>query len=70
MKEPHKSKTLWFAGLLTVLGALDALFGALDVTKLPPDAQKWLVPVIGIVTYLLRRFGSDITPVNFRGGEE
>lgn len=59
-KDPIKSKTLVWASFLIFLGTLNAVFDAVDVTKLPPDVAKWLVPVIGLLTYLFRRFGSNL----------
>ena len=53
MKRRRSSKTYWFAGLVTALGALQGLVPELR-TVVPADAYPWLLVGVGVVVAALR----------------
>ena len=58
MKRRRTSKTYWFAGLVTALGALHGLVPELR-TVVPADAYPWLLVGVGVVVAALREATKD-----------
>ncbi len=54
MKEFYKSKTNWVA----IVGFLFTILSAIDVTKLPPDVQKWAGPMLALLVLVARNWNT------------
>lgn len=54
MKEFYKSKTNWVA----IVGFLFTVLSAIDVTKLPPDVQKWAGPALALLVLVARNWNT------------
>lgn len=60
-KTPLQSKVVVWGGLIALLTAIGQLAGAIDLSKLPPEVQKWAVPVVSAFMVLMRLWNSNIT---------
>jgi hypothetical protein len=58
MKRRRSSKTYWFAGLVTALGALQGLVPELRAV-VPAGAYPWLLVGVGVVVAALREATKD-----------
>jgi hypothetical protein len=58
MKRRRTSKTYWFAGLVTALGALQGFVPELK-HAIPESAYPWLLVGVGVAVAVLREVTTD-----------
>lgn len=60
-KSPMQSKVVVWGGLIALLTVVGQIVGAIDLSKLPPEVQRWAVPAVSAFLVLMRLWNSNIS---------